>query len=186
DVHWCGRRSGSGLCWGATRRGIAGRTLVATVISDWFRGSRPETPTPIWRNPPRGLACRLIGRPVSAAAAQTGSHIWCNTGSGAPTQSKMTLVGRPNSATLSSSATASSGVWHGSGRSMLNLPFDSSYQFPCPVVDGANAGSPQFRILSWRDLFIGTVAELGIDPVPVHVFAAILGVCRAEDAGLRL
>ena len=27
DVDWRGRRSGSGLCWGATRRGIAGRKL---------------------------------------------------------------------------------------------------------------------------------------------------------------
>ena len=33
----------------------------ATVISDWLRGSRPATPTPIWRDPPRGLACKLIG-----------------------------------------------------------------------------------------------------------------------------
>jgi len=99
---------------------------LATVISDWLRGSRPETPTPIWREPPRGLACRLTGSPVSAAAAQTGSQIWCMTGSGAPTQSKMTPVGSPNSATRSSSATASSGVMHGSGSSMMNLPFDSS------------------------------------------------------------
>jgi hypothetical protein len=46
-----------------------------TVISDWLRGSRPVAPTPIWREPPRGLACRLTGIPVSTAAAQTGSHI---------------------------------------------------------------------------------------------------------------
>src|SRR2546422_10170727 len=40
---------------------------LATVIRDWFRGSRPETPTPIWRDPPRGFACKLIGRLVCAA-----------------------------------------------------------------------------------------------------------------------
>ena len=28
DLHWRGRRSGSGLCWGATRQGIAGRKLT--------------------------------------------------------------------------------------------------------------------------------------------------------------
>ena len=28
DVDWRGRRSGSGLCWGATRQGIAGRKLT--------------------------------------------------------------------------------------------------------------------------------------------------------------
>jgi hypothetical protein len=48
------------------------------------------------------------------------------TGSGAPTQSKMIPVGRPNSATRNNSATASSGVWHGNGNSMMKRPFDSS------------------------------------------------------------
>jgi hypothetical protein len=28
DVDWLGRRSGGGLCWGATRQGIAGRKLT--------------------------------------------------------------------------------------------------------------------------------------------------------------
>src|SRR5215831_12928680 len=50
---------------------------LATRIRNWLRGSRPSTPTPIWREPPLGLACRLTGRPVSAAATHTGSHIWC-------------------------------------------------------------------------------------------------------------
>jgi len=87
---------------------------------------RLETPTPIWRDPPLGLACKLTGSPVAAAAAQTGSHIWCKTGSGAFTQSKMTPVGRPKSATRRSSAAASSGVWQGSGSSMINRPADSA------------------------------------------------------------
>src|SRR5438105_11092730 len=70
-------------------------------------------------DPPLGWACKLTGNPVAAAAAQTGSHIWCKTGSGAFTQSKMTPVGRPKSATRRSSAAASSGVWQGSGSSMI-------------------------------------------------------------------
>ena len=49
------------------------------------------------------------------------------TGSGAPTQSKMTPVGRPNSATRSNSATASSGDMQGNGSSIMKRPFDSSY-----------------------------------------------------------
>jgi hypothetical protein len=52
--------------------------------------------------------------------------LFLDLGSGAFTQSKMTPVGRPNSATRLSSATASSGVWQGKGSSMMNRPLDSS------------------------------------------------------------
>src|SRR5215831_4130389 len=139
---------------------------LATRISDWFRGSRPSTPTPIWREPPLGLACKLTGRPVSAAAAHTGSHIWCKTGCGAPTQSKMTPVGRPNSTTRKSSATASSAVWHGSGS---NMTLRLVVELPCPVVDGADTRGAQLRVLDLPDLFVRPIDEFGIDPVAVHV-----------------
>src|SRR5215470_17713105 len=145
---------------------------LATCISDWLRPASPVTPTPIWRDPPRGLACRFTGTPVSAAAAHTGSHIWCNTGSGAPTQSKMTPVGRPNSATRNSSATASSAVWHGSGSSMMNRPFDSSYSSRAQSLT-AHAGGAQVGILDLPDLLVGSVDEFGVDPIAVHVFAAV-------------
>ena len=85
------------------------------------------TPTPIWRDPPLGLACRLTGMPVSAAAAQTGSHIWCSTGSGATDPVEDDARGHAElrhphqlrDGLLGASA-------HGSGRSMMNRPFDSS------------------------------------------------------------
>src|SRR5207248_145180 len=55
-------------------------------------------------------------------------------------------------------------------------------QLAGPVVDRAHAGGAQFRILDLRDLLVGTVDQLGIDAVAVHVFAAKFGAGGAEDA----
>src|SRR5262249_1398004 len=55
---------------------------------------------------------------------------------------------------------------------------------PRPVINGANNRDAQLRVLDGRYLLVGTVDELGIHPIAVHVLAAILGIGGAKDAGL--
>ena len=108
------------------------------------------------------------------------------TGSGAFAQSKMTPVGKPNSATRSSSATASSGRQARQGQKHDEPAVRLLVEFPRPVVDRANARGPQLRVPDRRDLLVGAVDEFGIDPVAIHVFAAIFGIGGAENSGLGL
>src|SRR5262249_556333 len=55
-----------------------------------------------------------------------------------------------------------------------------------PIVDRAHAGGAQLRILDLVDLLVGAVYQLGIDPVAIHVLAAMPRAGGAEDAGLGL
>ena len=59
-------------------------------------------------------------------------------------------------------------------------------QLARPIVDRADAGGAQLRVLDLMDLFVGAVDELGVDTVAVHVLATILGARGPEDAGLGL
>src|SRR5437588_6346375 len=55
-----------------------------------------------------------------------------------------------------------------------------------PVIDGANAGGAQFRVLDLRNLLVGAVDELGIDAVAVHVLATVFRIDGAKHDGFRL
>src|SRR5262249_40440430 len=59
-------------------------------------------------------------------------------------------------------------------------------KLPRPVIDGADDRDAQLRVLDGRYLLVGTVHELGVHPIAVHVLTAILGIGGTKDAGLRL
>ena len=56
-------------------------------------------------------------------------------------------------------------------------------QLARPVIDGPHAGGAQFRVLDHRDLLVGAVDEFGIDPVAVHVLAAVLALAARKMPG---
>jgi hypothetical protein len=59
-------------------------------------------------------------------------------------------------------------------------------KFTGPIVHGPHTGRAQFRILDLMNLLVGSIDQLGVDPVAVHVFTAVFGARRAENTGLDL
>ena len=160
---------------------------LATRISAWLRGSRPRDPDPDLARPAARVRVQVDrqaglrgGRPdrlphlvddrlgsVRPVEDDPGRQAEL----GHPHQLGDRLLGRH---------------WQGNGSSMMNRPFNSSYNSRAQSLTARTHAARSSRVLDRRYLLIGAVDQFGVDPVPVHVFAAIFGVGGAEDAGLGL
>ena len=69
---------------------------------------------------------------------------------------------------------------------MMKRPPDLSPSSRAQSLTARNARHAKFRVLYLMDLLVRTVDKLSIDPIAVHVLAAVLGRGRMKDAGLSL